>query len=268
MSSGATEVGTFLDIGHATAYRGSTRVFEGLSLKIDEGCNTAILGPNGSGKSTLLKLISKEIYPVADPGSHVRVFGRDRWNLEELRCRLGIVSHDLQHSYLSGARGVNVVLSGFYGSIDTWQNQEFSGEDLEKAEAVMQRLGISELRGRAFGSMSTGQQRRFLLGRALINNPDALLFDEPTTGLDLKGTSSYLETLRMLMHEGKTVLLVTHHLHEIPPEIDRVVMLKEGQTLRDGKKGEVLTSELLSELFDCPLDVASANGWYQVLPAG
>ncbi len=268
MSFGATEGGTLVDIQNVTAYRGSNRVFDALSLQIDEGCHTAILGQNGSGKSTLMKLISKEIYPVANPESHVRVFGRDRWNVGELRCRLGMVSHDLQQSYLSGARGVNVILSGFYGSIDTWQNQAFSPQDVERAEAVMLRLGIEELRHRAFGSLSTGQQRRFLLGRALINNPDALLFDEPTTGLDLKGTCSYLETLRSLMQDGKSVLLVTHHLHEIPPEIQRVVLLREGRVATDGMKKDVLTSRLLSELFDSPLEVAERNGWYQVLPAG
>ena len=115
--------------------------------------------------------------------------------------------------------------------------------------------------------MSTGQQRRFLLGRALISDPDALLLDEPTTGLDLSATFHYLETLRMLMRSGKTVMLVTHHLHEIPPEIERVVLIKNGSIVSDGNKAEVLTSESLSGLFDYPLQVMTVNGYYQVLPA-
>ena len=171
------------------------------------------------------------------------------------------------HDYLPGAIGLNVILSGFYSSIDTWR-QQFSRAEIAKAGEVMEELGIVELQNRPFGNMSTGEQRRFLLGRALINNPDALLLDEPTTGLDLKATFHYLETLRSLMRAGKTVLLVTHHLHEIPPEIERVVLLKQGRILCDGKKAEVLTSEALSELFDCPLHVVAANGYYQVLPAG
>ncbi len=182
-----------IDIHGVTAYSGTTCVFREFSLVVEAGCSTAILGPNGSGKTTLMKLLSSDIYPVAEPGSHVRIFGMDRWNVFDLRTRLGIISHDLQHDYLRGARGINVILSGIYASIDTWENQHFSGEDLQKAEAVMADLGIGALKHRAFGAMSTGQQRRFLLARARINNPDALLLDEPTTGLDLNATFHYLD---------------------------------------------------------------------------
>jgi iron complex transport system ATP-binding protein len=256
-----------LDIRNVTAYNGSSRVFSQFSLSVEEGCNTAILGPNGSGKSTLMKLLSCELYPVAEPGSSIKIFGRERWNVHELRTRLGILSHDLQQEYLRGARGVNVILSGFDATIDIWNHQEFTDADFDKARAVMEQLGILHLQKRRFGAMSTGEQRRFLLGRALVNNPEALLFDEPTSGLDLKASLLYLETLRTLMRSGKTVILVTHHLHEIPPEIERVVLLKEGGIAGDGKKEEVLCSESLSALFDYPLQVISASGYYQVLPA-
>ncbi len=256
-----------IDIHHVTAYCGTTCVFRDLSLTVQEGCSTAVLGPNGSGKTTLLKLLSRDIYPVVVPDSHILIFGRERWNVWDLRVRLGIVSHELQQNYLPDAHGINVILSGIYASIDIWQNQQFSKDDLKKAEAVMEELGIGALKYRAFGSMSTGQQRRFLLGRALISDPDALLLDEPTTGLDLSATFHYLETLRMLMRSGKTVMLVTHHLHEIPPEIERVVLIKNGSIVSDGNKAEVLTSESLSGLFDYPLQVMTVNGYYQVLPA-
>ncbi|MEI6846745.1 MAG: ATP-binding cassette domain-containing protein [Chlorobiaceae bacterium] len=259
---------SIIDIRNITAYCGTTCVFSGFSLQVPNGCNTAILGPNGSGKSTLMKLLSRDLYPVFDGDSHVRIFGRDRWNIMELRARLGIVSHDLQHDYLPEVPGLNVILSGFYASIDVWKHQQFSSDDLEKAVLVMQQLGIGELKNRSFCSMSTGQQRRFLLGRSLINNPEALLLDEPTTGLDMSASLHYLQTLQSMIRSGKTVVLVTHHLHEIPPEIDRVVLLKKGRIFADGKKSEVLISEILSDLFDYPLQVIAVNGYYQVLPAG
>ena len=180
-------MGTLLDIHAVTAFRGSTKVFDRLSLQIDEECSTAVRGPNGAGKSTLLKLVSGELHPVFFPGSHIRVFGRDRWNVRELRSRLGIVSHDLQHDYLSSARGLNVVLSGFYSSIDTWRNQSFNDTEYGKAAAVMERLGILGLKDREFGSLSAGEQRRLLLARALVSDPDTLLFDEPTTGARSQG---------------------------------------------------------------------------------
>ncbi len=255
------------DIRNVTAYNGPTCVFRNFSLTVEDCCNTVILGPNGSGKTTLMKLLSCEIYPVYGEGSHVRIFGRERWNVEQLRTRLGIVSHDLQKNYLTGARGINVVLSGFYASIDTWRHQQFRAGDIEKAESVMEQLGIGHLANREFGTMSTGEQRRFLLGRALVNDPDALLFDEPTTGMDLRASFIYLEILRKLMQSGKTVILVTHHIGEIPPEIGNVVLLKEGQVAASGGKRDILTSGLLSALFDYPMDVVAANGYYQVFPA-
>jgi iron complex transport system ATP-binding protein len=255
-----------IEIKHITAYRGSTRVFNDLSLTIAVGCQTAILGPNGAGKSTLLKLLSREIYPVQRQGSSIRVFGQEHWNVFDLRGHFGIVSHDLQHEYWGHVRGLSVILSGYYSSTDTWSYQQFSADDRARAEHIMERLGVVELKDRTFAAMSTGEQRRFLLGRALINNPDTLLLDEPTSGLDLKACFQYLDIVRGLMQTGKTVILVTHHIHEIPPEVSRVVLLKDGAVLADGAKEKILTSEQLSPLFDTPIELVRANGFYQAMP--
>ncbi|NTV47881.1 MAG: ATP-binding cassette domain-containing protein [Chlorobiales bacterium] len=261
-----TDMPKIIEIKSVTAYRGETRVFDNLSLEIEQGQNTAILGPNGAGKTTLMKLLSRDLYPVAREESSVRVFGRERWNVWELRSHFGIVSNDLQQEYIESAKGLNVILSGYYSSIDTWQHQHFSAEEIEKAEAVIEQLGITHLKDRPFGTLSTGQQRRFLLGRALIHDPDALLLDEPTSGLDLKASFQYLYLIRSLMHAGKTVILVTHHIHEIPPEITRVVLIKDGKIVADGEKSEVLRSETLSNLFDVELYLVEANGFYQAMP--
>jgi iron complex transport system ATP-binding protein len=255
-----------IEIKHVTAYRGQTRVFDDLSLDIAPGSHTAILGPNGAGKSTLLKLLSRDIYPVQRQDSYIRVYGQERWNVWDLRAHFGMVSHDLQHEYLGHARGLNVILSGYYASIDTWSHQEFSAEDRARAERIMETLGVVELRDRRFAAMSTGEQRRFLLGRALINDPDTLLLDEPTSGLDLKACFQYLDIVRGLMQAGKTVILVTHHIHEIPPELSRVVLLKNGAVIGDGDKSEVLTGARLSQLFDTTLELVRANGYYQAMP--
>jgi iron complex transport system ATP-binding protein len=255
-----------IEIKHVTAYRGHTRVFNDLALEIAPGCQTAILGPNGAGKSTLLKLLSREIYPVQRPGSYIRVFGQERWNVWDLRAHFGMVSHDLQHEYLGHARGLNVILSGYYASIDTWSHQQFSADDRALAQRIMETLGVAELQDRTFATMSTGEQRRFLLGRALINDPDTLLLDEPTSGLDLKACFQYLDTVCDLMQSGKTMILVTHHIHEIPPAVSRVVLLKNGAVIADGDKSEILTSAQLSRLFDTPIELVRANGFYQAMP--
>jgi iron complex transport system ATP-binding protein len=257
---------TIIDIHNATVYRGDTLVFDRLSLTVAAGEHTAILGPNGAGKSTLLKLLSRELYPIAADESRVRLFGEERGSVWELRAHLGIVSADQQREYSAAALGLHVVLSGVYSSVGVWQHQQYEPAQIERARALLANLGVAAVAGRPFGTLSTGEQRRCLLARALINDPDTLVLDEPTSGLDLKACFQYLELVRDLMRAGRTVLLVTHHVHEIPPEIVRVVLLKGGRVVADGPKREVLTDASLREVFEVGLHLVQRNGFYQVLP--
>ena len=256
----------FIEIERATVYRGDTCAFHDLSLAIDEGTHAAILGPNGAGKSTFLKLLAGEVHPVPHDETHIRLFGEEQWNVWDVRKRLGLVSHDLQHQYMEQVTGLKVVLSGYYASIGIYGHQDFRYAQISRAHTVMEELGIGFLIDRRFADMSTGEQRRCLLGRALVHEPTALVLDEPTSGLDLTATFHYLDLVRGFMKKGKTVLLVTHHIHEIPPEVERVLLLKEGRVLQDGEKARVLTDANLSLLFGCPVALAQANGWYQALP--
>lgn len=265
MSSPPDE-GRILDIRNATVYRGETCVFDGLSFVLDQDQHTAILGPNGAGKSTILKLLAGEVHPMPKDETSIGLFGDEHGNVWEVRKRLGLVSHDLQHHYMEQVAGLKVVLSGFYASIGTYGHQDYSYQQIARAHAVMEELGVGRFTDRRFGQMSTGEQRRCLLARALVHDPSVLVLDEPTSGLDLTATFHYLDLVRGYMRKGKTVLLVTHHLHEIPPEVQRVVLLKKGRILRDGEKTSVLTAANLSELFDCPVTLAESNGWYQALP--
>ncbi len=257
-----------MDAQNISAYRGLSLAIKDLSLEIPQGCSTAILGPNGAGKSTLLMLLSREIYPVLGQNNgHLNIFGKKDWNVWDLRTRLGMVSQDLQNQYLRHSQGENVVLSGFYSSIDVWSHQEFNPQDREMAARTMQMLGISHLKDRKFSNLSTGEQRLLLLARALVNNPRALVLDEPTSGLDLKACFQYLQIVRSLIQQEQTVILVTHHIHEIPPEVERVVFLKNGCILADGNKHELMTRESLEELYGTSLQLVCHNGFYQALPA-
>ena len=256
-----------IEISGATVYRPLTCVFEDLNLRIDIGCHTAILGPNGAGKTTLLKLLTRELYPVHKPETVLRLFGQQTWNVWDLRQRLGVVSHDLQARHLGNPVGQHVILSGYYSSIGIAAHHEYSAEQVDRADEIMEMLGVSHLHERAFASMSTGEQRRFLLGRALVHDPEVLVLDEPTSGLDLRATFNYLRLIRDLIAAGKTIVLVTHHIHEIPPEIRRVVLLKGGRVVADGEKEELFTRGRLGELFETKLELAQANGYYQAMPA-
>ncbi|MDQ7028522.1 MAG: ATP-binding cassette domain-containing protein [Ardenticatenia bacterium] len=257
-----------VELHRVTVYREKTKALEDITVTVRAGEHVAVLGPNGAGKSTLLKLITRELYPVARPESTVRLFGRKRWDVWALRRRLGIVSHEVQRQYRDHVVGLDVVLSGFYWSTGTWPHQAFTPAQQERARQLMARFGVGALSTVPFSHMSAGEQRRCLLARALVHNPDVLILDEPTNGLDVAARFAFLELVRGVMAEGKTVLLVTHRLEEVMPEIERVVLLKGGRLLAEGPKDHLLTDRWLSRLYGVPLAVVQANGHYRVVPAG
>ena len=257
-----------IDIRNATIYRRGTLVFEDLTLSIEEHESVAVLGPNGSGKTTLLKTLNRELYPVERENSWVKILGRDDWNVWDLRQHIGVVSHDLHGRYTPGTSALEVVVSGFHSSIGVHGNlaRRVTDEQIDAALAVMQELGVGELRDRTLRSMSTGQQRRCLLARALVHGPDTLVLDEPTTGLDFAASFDYLRRIRALATKGCNVVIATHHLNEIPPEVDRIILLREGGVVADGPKADVLRSEILSEVFEVPVQIREIDGYFLSYP--
>ena len=257
-----------IDVHNVTVKRERHTVFEHFSLRLEQGCSTALLGPNGAGKTTLLRLLTRDLYPVVRTDSHVRILGRERFSIWDLRRDIGIVSHELQHEFLRALPGLEVVLSGFAASVGLRGVAfEASRDDRAAAHAALARMGVDDLAHVRFDRMSTGQQRRTLLARALVHEPSALVLDEPTTGLDLKAAHDFVRILRRLARAGRTIVLATHHVAEIPPEVERVVMLKDCAVFRDGPKRETLTSANLSALYDTPLTVVHEGGYYVPLPA-
>ena len=255
-----------IDFHNVTVQRGERTVLDGLTLAIAQGQHAAILGPNGSGKSTLIKLITRELYPRVKPEPwSLRILGRDRWRLFELRHHLGIVSNDWMQMCTRDYSGFEIVLSGFFGSVGIWPNHQVTAEMECKADAVMELLDISHLAERHTNQMSSGEARRFLIARALVHDPQAILLDEPTASLDLHATHELREILRKLARQGIGILMVTHHLPDIIPEMERVVLIRDGRVYRDGPKGEVLRADTLSTLFGVDVQVLERSGYYHVL---
>jgi iron complex transport system ATP-binding protein len=257
-----------IEIRNATIWRGSTCVFEHLSLEIEQHERIAILGPNGSGKTTLLKAINRELYPVAKAGSYLRILGKDRWNVWELRKRIGVVSNDLHQRYTSTTTAIEVVVSGFFSSIGVHGvlADRVTRDQVDAARKTLAELGIEDLRRTPLNRMSSGQQRRCLLARALVHDPITLILDEPTSGLDFAASFDYLDRIRRLARDGRNIVIVTHHLNEIPPEVDRVVLLQEGKVVADGSKSQVLIDETLSAVYETPIRVAEVDGYFLAYP--
>jgi len=257
-----------LEIRNATIYRGDTCVFEDLNLTIEQHQPAVILGPNGSGKTTLLKTINRELYPVHRQDSWVRILGQDKWNVWKLRSHIGIVSHDLQARYHNTTTGLSVVLSGYLSSIGIHGSlaSKIDKRQVEAAMAIMNELGVETFAHTPLRRMSTGQQRRCLLARALVHNPHTLILDEPTAGLDLAAGFDYMARIRKLASQGRNIVLVTHLLNEIPPDIDRVILLRSGKIMADGPKHDVLSEKNLRRTYDVDIRVAKVDGYYLAYP--
>src|SRR6266851_3756263 len=253
-----------LALNHVTVMRGERTALDDLSLRIEAGEHVCILGPNGCGKSTLIKTITRECYALANEQSSMSILGRECWNIFELRSLLGIVSPDLLASCTSDATGSDVVLSGFFSSTRIFPHHAPSPELLEKTTAALARLGIAHLAGRPVAQMSSGEAKRTLIARALVHEPQTLLFDEPSNTLDIAAQIQLRETMRQLAQAGLGILLVTHHVSEVIPEIERVVLLREGRIVADGPKQDMLTSEKLSALFGANIQIARRDGYYSL----
>ena len=233
-------------------------------MRIEECEHVAILGPNGCGKSTLIKTITRELYPMARPGSGISIMGEEFWNVFQLRPLLGIVSNDLMAWCTGEAVGRDVVLSGFFSSNDVYPNHLVTPEHIEKADAALEQLQVLHLAERPVIEMSSGEARRVLIARALVHQPKALLFDEPSNSLDLFARRALRESMSSLARSGIGIVLVTHDLSDVIPEIERVVLMSDGRIVADGRKDEILQSRRLSDVFGLEVEVARRDGYYHL----
>jgi iron complex transport system ATP-binding protein len=259
--SSASSSADFLDLSHVDVARGERVVLHDIDLRIRAGEHVAILGPNGCGKSTLILAITCQVYPIVRPEMRVRIFGRERWDLTELRRHFGVVGADLPGERTAVTTGFDAVVAGFFSASTLWPNLHVTGEMRERAGEALERMEAAHLAGQLVGTMSAGEKRRILIARALVHRPRQLLLDEPSNALDLAAQRELRETLRRLAREGTGLVLVTHHLGDILPEIDRIILMRDGRIVADGPREELLTESMLSELFDTPVRIGRDEEW-------
>ena len=256
----------FLELENVNVARGDRVVLHNINLNIRSGEHVAILGPNGCGKSTLIFTMTCQIYPIVQQGMRVRIFGRERWDLTQLRKHFGIVASGLLGTELPGERtavttGLDAVIAGFFSASTLWPNLHVTDEMRERAVEALERMEALHLGQQLVGEMSAGEKRRILIARALVHRPRQLLLDEPSNALDLAAQRELRETLRRLAAEGTGLVLVTHHLGDILPEIERIILMRDGRIVGDGPREELLTAPKLSELFNTPVRIGRDEEW-------
>ena len=267
LSGAAGDGGTeFLELRQVNVARGERVVLHDVNLTIRTGEHVAILGPNGCGKSTLILTMTCQIYPMVQPEMRVRIFGRERWDLTELRKHFGVVGAGLMGAELPGERtavttGLDAVTAGFFSASTLWPNLVVTAEMRARAAEALERMEATHLGEQLVGTMSAGEKRRILIARALVHRPRQLLLDEPSNALDLAAQRELRETMRRLAREGTGLVLVTHHLGDILPEIERIILMRDGRIVADGPRAELLTEERLSELFKAPVRIGRDEEW-------
>ena len=256
-----------VELEHVNVARGQNIVLHDVSFRVEAGEHLAILGPNGCGKSTLLKTATCELYPIAKPETRVRIMGRERWDLTQLKRKMGVVSAELPGRQTLSITGFDAILTGFFSSSTLWPNLTVTDEMRERAEEILKVIDGEKLRTKLVGEMSAGQQRKTMIGRAMAGTATEgdvkmLLLDEPSNALDLAAQRDLREMLRGLAQQGVAILLITHHIADILPEIDRIVMMQEGRIVADGTKSELLTEERLGELFGGEIHLSERGGYF------
>jgi len=240
--------------------RSGNRLLDNLTWRVELDERWVILGPNGAGKTTLLKLAAAQLHPTT---GRVYVLGErlGRTDVQELRTRVGLSSADLADQVPASERVADVVLTAAWGVLGRFR-ERYDAVDQARAERLLDQLGVAGLADRTYGTLSEGERKRVQIARALMTDPEVLLLDEPAAGLDLGAREELVTYLSTLAGDpdAPTLVLVTHHVEEIPPGFSHALLLREGAAVAQGLVGDTLTDELLSQTFGTPLRVSHTDG--------
>ncbi|MBW0110964.1 ABC transporter ATP-binding protein [Pseudonocardia sp. KRD-182] len=242
--------------------RGTSMLLRDVDWQVELDERWVVLGPNGAGKTTLLRLAAAEMHPTTGT---VHVLGEriGRVDLAELRTRIGLTSAALGLRIPGDETVRDVVVSAGYGVLGRWR-EEYERSDTDRADQLLDALGVRPLADRAYGTLSEGERKRTLIARALMTDPELLLLDEPAAGLDLGGREDLVSRLTALAADADAPasILVTHHVEEIPVGYSHGLLLREGRVVAAGLLEDVLTDDNLTETFGLPLGVLRRRGRY------
>jgi iron complex transport system ATP-binding protein len=251
-----------LELAAVSVVRGAKTLLDKVDWQVKEGERWVVLGPNGAGKTTLLQVAAARLHPTSGmAGILEEILGAV--DVFELRPRIGLSSAALANQIPGHEKVLNVVVTAAYGVTGRWR-EGYEKDDERRAFALLNEWGMGPLLNRPFASLSEGERKRVQIARALMTDPELLLLDEPGAGLDLGGREDLVHRLTELARDeaAPAIVLVTHHLEEVPPGFTHALLLRDGGVVASGPLGEVLTAENLSETFGVDLDVKVAGGRY------
>jgi iron complex transport system ATP-binding protein len=249
-----------VELAGVSIVRNGSTLINDITWDVDESDRWVVIGPNGAGKTTLLQVISAQIHPSSGvAGLLGEVLGTV--DVFELRPRIGLTSAAVAERIPRGERVHDVVVSASYAVVGRWREQ-YDELDHKRADELLAQLRIARLADRTFGTLSEGERKRVQIARALMTDPELLLLDEPAAGLDLAGREALVTTLGELAQDqyAPAMVLVTHHVEEIPPGITHAMLLREGSIVAAGPLPETLTAENLTKTFDVELTLVEADG--------
>jgi iron complex transport system ATP-binding protein len=255
-------MGDVLDLIGVTVIRESSALLEDVTWTVREGERWVVLGPNGAGKTTLLQIAGARMHPSR--GS-VDVLGERLGEVDvfELRPRIGLSSAAFAETLPPGEKVEDVVLTAAYAVAGRWR-ERYEELDHRRSTDLLAAFGVAHLAERTFGTLSEGERKRVQLARSLMTDPELVLLDEPAAGLDLGGRETLVRDLAELASDRRSpvLVLVTHHVEEIPPGFTHGLLLRRGRIVAAGPLEEVLTDETLTATFDIALEVDKAgNRW-------
>ncbi len=247
-------------------YREDKKILHDLTFTIKRGECVAILGANGSGKSSLMKLMTGDLHKsVTDHPSDLRIFGESAYNVRAVKRKIGVITGDLQEKFRNlapNATAFETVLSGLLNTIGVLYPETVTPERTEQTRACLVKYGLQEIAERSFDALSCGEAMKCLIARAAIAEPVALLLDEPMNGLDLTAKRDFLRGLKLYAQAGASIIMITHRIEEIIPQISRVILLKDGKIFANGAKADLLNDEQMTGLFSVPVSVTRHNEIY------
>lgn len=255
-------MGDVLQVSNVVVRRGGRHIIDGIDWSVNEGERWVVLGPNGAGKTTLIRLISGRMHPTS---GKVTIIGEQlgHTDVSELYPLVGLASSALDQRINDAETVLNVVRSAAYGMVGTWR-ESYEELDDERALGLLDALGVAGLADQRWGTLSSGERKRVGIARALMPDPEVLVLDEPASGLDLGGREQLLTSLSQLAGGiyAPVIVLVTHHVEDIPQGFTHGLLLKDGQVAAAGELEEVMTSKSLSSVFGVDVDLSLDAGRY------